>query len=69
MIARLIFGSAKRFWNLREIPNIHPLFLGFILVIFYNYWYFLEIGIALIVQGLLHHLIILPLWIGESEFL
>jgi len=68
MISRLVFGSAKRFFKIRKIPHIHHMYLGLILIIFYNYWYLLEIGIAMVVQDLMHHFIVLPLWIGESEF-
>lgn len=67
--ARLIFGSSKRFWKLRKMPRVHHMFFGALLLIFYNYWYLFEIGIALIVQDLIHHFVVLPLWVGEAEFL
>lgn len=69
ILFRMAFGSSKRFYKLRKIPRIHNMYLGIILLVFYNYWYFLEIGIALIIQDLLHHFVILPLWLGVSEFI
>jgi hypothetical protein len=68
IISRLIFGSARNFWKARKIPHIHHLFFGIILLFFYKYWYFLEMAIALIANDLFHHFIVLPIWIGETEF-
>ena len=68
IIGRMIFGSSKRFWRLRKMPRIKHFFVGLILLIFYSYWHFFEIGIALIMQDLIHHFIVLPLWLGVSEF-
>ena len=68
MILRLSFGSAKRFFAIRKFPHLHHMFLGIIFLFFFKYWYLLEIGIAMIIQDLLHHFIILPLWVGEMDF-
>jgi hypothetical protein len=68
IVARLIFGSSKKFLKARKIPHIHHLFFGIILLFFYKFWFLFEIGIAMIAQDLFHHFIVLPLWIGETEF-
>jgi hypothetical protein len=68
IITRLIFGSAKKFYKARKIPHIHHLFFGIICLFFFQYWYFLEIGISLILADLIHHFIVLPIWIKKTEF-
>ncbi len=70
LLTRLIFGSGKKFWEDRKIPNIHLFYFGvifFVLSFFYQKYYFLETGIALMIQDIFHHLIILPLWISDAE--
>ena len=78
IIGRIAFGSIK-WWhaNLRkltalDIPRIHHGYIGIAMLLVAHFFYpsktLTMIGAALLLSDLLHHFVVLPLWIGRTEF-
>ena len=73
IIGRLIFGSKKEFLRKRKINlHIHHMYYGFALFVVAAIAFYHEllviIGAALIFSDLIHHFIVLPIWVGKTEF-
>ena len=72
VIGRLAFGSAKKFYKKHKIRvRIHHGYIGLVflfLSLFYVNDYVFLIGIVLLSSDLVHHFIVLPMWIGKTEF-
>ena len=71
VIGRLIFGSAEKFYKKRKLVRIHHGYVGLGLVLisfFYFNFYLVVLGWSLFLSDLVHHFIILPLWVGKTEF-
>jgi len=76
IITRMIFGSARdryRKMKLKFKIRIHHGYIGLCLI-FIIYIFFpaqqmlLIIGWSLLISDLLHHFIVLPLWVKRTEF-
>lgn len=74
IIGRLIFGSMKETFNKHKDKlkvRIHHGYIGVILVLVYLSWAYsplLIVGMSLLLSDLIHHFIVLPLWVGRTEF-
>ena len=74
IIGRLIFGSMKETFKKHKSKlkvRIHHGYIGVVLVLIYLFWLqdiLLVVGLSLIFSDLIHHFIVLPLWIGRTEF-
>ncbi len=72
IFGRLIFGSAKRFYEKKKLVRIHHGYVGLGLIIIISFFYFNEyliiLGWSLFLSDLVHHFIVLPLWVGKTEF-
>lgn len=71
---RLLFGSAKKVYSkikFRHKIRIHHGYIGILLLIIYCITtndLLILIGAALALSDAIHHFIILPVWIGKTEF-
>lgn len=74
IFARMFFGPIKiRFQKLKfkYKVRIHHGYIGLILLLFYQYIpndALLIIGGGLLISDVLHHFLVLPLWVGKTEF-
>lgn len=78
IIGRLAFGSIRGWHgNLQKltslsIPRIHHGYIGIALLLIAHFFHpsktLTMIGAALLLSDLLHHFVVLPLWIGRTEF-
>jgi len=71
VIGRLVFGSIKKFYRKKKLVRIHHGYVGLGLVVlsfFYLNEYLVIIGWSLFLSDLVHHFIVLPLWVGKTEF-
>lgn len=74
IIDRLIFGSVKekyQKWKFKYKIRIHHGYIGLLLIII-NLGYYSKalyiIGLSLFISDAIHHFIVLPLWVGRTEF-
>ncbi len=78
IIGRVMFGSMKG-WHASaqklldmNIPRIHHGYIGILILIVAHFFYTSKtltmIGAALLLSDILHHFVVLPLWIGRTEF-
>ena len=73
ILGRLIFGPMRTFHKKNHLPvRIHHGYIGLVLAligyIFYPNDLILSIGLALFISDAFHHFILLPLWVGRTEF-
>lgn len=74
VFARMVFGSKKvQIARMKKKPlvRIHHLYTGiFVLALYFIWPYsgFLVLGIALTLSDALHHFVVLPIWVGRTEF-
>jgi hypothetical protein len=74
IIGRLLFGSnQKRFREGRTFLKIriHHGYYGILLILIYLVYpkdILFIFGMALVLSEIIHHLIVLPLWVGRTEF-
>ena len=71
IFSRLKLGSIKKFYKKTKIKfRFHHGYTGVLMMLAYfilPYEILLSVGSALILSDLLHHFVVLPLWIGERE--
>lgn len=72
ILARIFFGSAKKNYKKSKFKiRIHHGYVGLIFILVY-FLIKIEIlfilGLALLISDIIHHFIILPLWIRRTEF-
>ena len=74
ILGRLVFGSMKNIYNKNKRRlriRIHHGYLGVLLILIYLIYpknVLLIAGMSLVISDLVHHFIVLPLWIGKTEF-
>ncbi|MBT3406816.1 hypothetical protein HN419_06685 [Candidatus Woesearchaeota archaeon] len=70
-VCRLIFGSGRSFWSHRFPLRIHHGYVGLLLVIIdllYSVELLFVFGMALFLSDAVQHFIVLPIWVGRTEF-
>jgi hypothetical protein len=74
ILVRIKFGSMKNFYkkNKEKLKiRIHHGYTGLILILIYLFYPFeilAIIGGFLLVSDIVHHFVVLPIWIGKTEF-
>ncbi len=78
IVGRITFGSVKGWYTnvikltSLNIPRIHHGYIGIALLLIAYFFHpsktLTMIGAALLLSDLLHHFVVLPLWIGRTEF-
>ena len=71
IFGRLVFGSAKDGYARKLGFTIHTSYVGVTFSIIYFLFsgdVFFIFGLALIIQDVIHHLVILPVLVGRNEF-
>ena len=69
---RILFGSAKELHKRYKFKiRIHHGYVGIVLIL--TYFLFMKssllfIGSSLFLSDLLHHFVVLPWWVGKTEF-
>ncbi len=73
ILGRAVFGSMKKHYPKRLLKvRIHHGYMGLVLMAIgsglgLEEWIF-TLGAALFLSDVLHHFLILPLWVGKTEF-
>ena len=68
--ARFLAGSSREFFGWKRVW-VHLGYLGFIFIPMYFVFkdeHLLIVGLALIFAEILHHFVVLPLWVKDTEF-
>jgi hypothetical protein len=71
ILCRKYIGSWKEFHKGKPTIHIHHLYTGFLVVFLYAlfpYTLLLIIGLSMVFSDLIHHFIVLPIWIEKTEF-
>jgi hypothetical protein len=71
IIGRKYFGSWRKRHKGKHVQHIHHLYVGFLIVFAYAlfpYTILLIIGLSMVFSDLIHHFIVLPIWIEKTEF-
>ena len=68
---RIFFGSARDFFRKRKLIRIHHGYVGLLFCLVYlavPEKSLLVMGLPLLMSDAIHHFIVLPIWIGRTEF-
>ena len=74
IFGRIIFGSMKeryKGFKFKYKLRIHHGYTGIFLILIYliySWDWLLIVGLALLFSDAIHHFIVLPIWIGKTEF-
>jgi hypothetical protein len=71
IFGRILFGSAKERLKTLNTPRIHHGYIGVLLsgaYLVFPKQILLTIGLALILSDLMHHFLVLPIWVKKTEF-
>lgn len=72
IICRIIFGSRKKRLEKKKYKiRIHHGYVGILLCVIYLFYQnplLLILGSSLTFSDAIHHFIILPIWVGKTEF-
>ncbi len=72
IFARVVFGSARELYKKLGIKiRIHHIYLGLFLIIL-SFLFFegvlLVLGASIFLADIIHHFIVLPVWVKRTEF-
>ena len=75
IFGRMIFGDMKTTFKKYKSylkVRIHHGYIGLALILAYYFLYPIEeiylLGVALFISDALHHFVVLPIWVGRTEF-
>lgn len=74
IVGRLVFGSKKeQIARMKKKPRvrIHHLYTGIFVLLIYLVWpldWIFILGFGLTLSDALHHFVVLPIWVGRTEF-
>jgi len=74
IIGRILFDSMKERYKKNKLPfksHVHHGYMGIVIILAYFFYHlesFLIVGMALFFSDVIHHFIVLPVWIGRTEF-
>jgi len=74
ILARLLFGPIYTHPTWKNLPRrIYYGYIGLLILVvsafFYPYEIWIVLGASLFIADAIHHFVVLPLWVGKTEYL